>query len=36
MPEDMVIGADALHHVLVGWLEQSGHRADLATKETRD
>ena len=29
LPEDMVIGADALHRVLVGWLEQLGHRADL-------
>ena len=29
MPEDMVVGADALHRVLVGWLEDLGHRADL-------
>ena len=29
LPEDMVIGADALHRVLVGWLEQLGHRTDL-------
>ena len=30
MPDEMVVGADALHHVLVGWLEGLGHRADLA------
>ena len=30
LPEDMVVGADALHRVLVGWLEQLGHRTDLA------
>ncbi len=29
MPEDMVVGADALHRVLVGWLEGFGHRTDL-------
>ena len=29
LPEDMVVGADALHQVLVGWLEQLGHRTDL-------
>ncbi|WP_051551706.1 phage holin family protein [Nocardioides sp. URHA0020] len=29
MPEEMVVGADALHGVLVGWLEGLGHRADL-------
>lgn len=36
MPDEMVVGADALHRVLVGWLEGSGHRTGLATKETRD
>ncbi|MDF1601980.1 alkaline phosphatase family protein [Nocardioides sp. YIM 152315] len=29
MPEQMVVGADALHRVLVGWQEQLGHRAAL-------
>lgn len=29
MPDEMVVGADALHRVLVGWLEQCGHRAGL-------
>lgn len=33
MPEDMVVGADALHRVLVGWLEQFGHRTELAPDE---
>ena len=28
-PEDMVVGADAMHRVLVGWLEQLGHRRGL-------
>jgi hypothetical protein len=28
-PEGMVVGADALHDVLVGWLEHLGHRADV-------
>lgn len=32
MPDEMVVGADALHRVLVGWLEQCGHRTDLARK----
>jgi hypothetical protein len=36
LPTAMVVGADSLHQVLVGWLEAFGHRADLATKETRD
>jgi len=36
MPDEMVVGADALHHVLVSWLEGLGHRADLTTKENRD
>ncbi|MGB0100713.1 MAG: phage holin family protein [Nocardioides sp.] len=30
MPDDLVLGADALHRVLVGWLEQVGHRTGLA------
>ena len=29
MPREMVVGADALHRVLVGWLEQFGHRTGL-------
>ncbi len=29
LPEEMVVGADALHRVMVGWLEQLGHRTDL-------
>ncbi|MBA2952906.1 hypothetical protein GON03_23040 [Nocardioides sp. MAH-18] len=29
LPDDMVVGADALHRVLVGWLEDLGHRAGL-------
>ena len=29
MPEELVVGADALHRVLVGWLEQVGHRTAL-------
>ncbi len=28
-PEGMVVGADALHHVLVGWLDHVGHRRGL-------
>ena len=28
-PRPMVVGADALHRVLVGWLEHLGHRRDL-------
>jgi len=28
-PGPMVVGADALHRVLVGWLEHLGHRQDL-------
>ncbi len=35
MPADMVVGADALHRVLVGWLEQCGHRTALATEPLR-
>lgn len=35
-PDDMVVGADTLHHVLVGWLEHLGHRTeeDLPIAET--
>lgn len=29
LPKDMVVGADALHRVLVGWLEELGHRTSL-------
>ncbi len=28
-PDGMVVGADALHHVLVGWLEHLGQRTDI-------
>lgn len=36
MPEDLVVGADALHRVLVSWLEDFGHRRDLASDLDRD
>jgi uncharacterized membrane protein YeaQ/YmgE (transglycosylase-associated protein family) len=36
MPDDMVVGADALHRVLVGWLERLGHRTDLDREDARD
>ncbi|WP_051549384.1 phage holin family protein [Nocardioides sp. URHA0032] len=36
MPGDLVVGADALHRVLVGWLEQLGHRTELAREAVRD
>ena len=36
MPADMVVGADALHGVLVGWLEQCGQRAALAREAVDD
>ena len=29
-PESMVVGADAMHRLLVGWLEHLGHRSSLA------
>ncbi len=32
-PESMVVGADAMHRQLVGWLEGLGHRRDLANAE---
>jgi hypothetical protein len=28
-PGHMVVGADAMHRLLVGWLEHLGHRKDL-------
>jgi hypothetical protein len=28
-PRGPIVGADALHRVLVGWLEHLGHRAEL-------
>lgn len=34
MPDELVLGADGLHRVLVGWLEELGHRASL--RETVD
>ena len=36
LPDDMVVGADALHRVLVGWLEQLGHRTSLTREAPRD
>lgn len=33
-PTDMVVGAHALHRVLVGWLEELGHRQELTDKVT--
>lgn len=35
MPPDLVLGADALHRVLVGWLEQVGHRSGLTPEDAR-
>ena len=35
MPPEMVVGADALHRVLVGWLEQVGHRTTLRREDAR-
>jgi hypothetical protein len=35
VPEEMVVGADALHRVMVGWLEQLGHRSSLTSRATR-
>ena len=35
LPAEMVVGADALHRVLVGWLEQVGHRSDLGEDASR-
>ncbi len=32
MPDDLVVGADSLHRVLVGWLEDFGHRTDLGVE----
>lgn len=29
MPDELVLGADGLHRVLVGWLEELGHRASM-------
>jgi len=34
LPGPMVVGADAVHRVCVGWLEDLGHRQHLATKVT--
>ena len=33
-PESMVVGADAMHRLLVGWLEQLGHRTELVGSDT--
>lgn len=33
-PGEMVVGADALHRVLVGWLDDLGHRRDLRSRAT--
>ena len=35
MPDEMVVGADALHRVLVGWLEELGHRSGLPAEDVR-
>jgi hypothetical protein len=35
LPDDMVVGADTLHGVLVGWLEQIGHRTSLTREASR-
>ncbi|HSF97113.1 MAG TPA: phage holin family protein [Ornithinibacter sp.] len=35
-PDELVVGADALHRVLVGWLEHLGHRRDLPGIVTSD
>ncbi|GAA4363949.1 phage holin family protein [Nocardioides caricicola] len=32
LPDEMVVGADALHRVMVGWLEQLGHRTGLGER----
>jgi hypothetical protein len=34
-PEGMVVGADAMHDLLVGWLEHLGHRRDLPERRPR-
>ncbi|MFC4786508.1 phage holin family protein [Nocardioides sp. MAHUQ-72] len=33
-PGPMVVGADAMHRLLVGWLEHLGHRGSLGARET--
>jgi hypothetical protein len=35
LPPEMVVGADAIHRVLVGWLEQLGHRTALRREPLR-
>ena len=34
-PDGMVVGAERLHDVLVGWLEHLGHRRDLPERRPR-
>jgi uncharacterized membrane protein YvlD (DUF360 family) len=31
-PKEMIVGADAMHRALVGWLERLGHRRSLPTR----
>jgi len=33
-PEGLIVGADAMHRTLVGWLEDLGHRQELRGKVT--
>ncbi|HYJ67676.1 MAG TPA: phage holin family protein [Nocardioidaceae bacterium] len=35
-PDEMIVGADAMHRVLVGWLEHLGHRTSLTTRIAPD
>jgi uncharacterized membrane protein YvlD (DUF360 family) len=34
-PEEMIVGADAMHEVLAGWLRLLGHRGDLPPRRAR-
>jgi hypothetical protein len=35
-PQEMVVGADAIHRLLVGWLELLGHRQGDRVPESAD
>jgi hypothetical protein len=35
MPDGMVVGADAVHDLLVSWLDELGHRRDLPPRRPR-
>jgi len=35
-PQEMVVGADAVHDLLVGWLELLGHRRDIRSPGPSD